>query len=125
MAKELPNIIRPLVGQSPHCIKNTQQFVEYIKRVKLEPREVMISHDVKALFTSVVGNPSIAIVQCKLQEDPLLSQKTSISIPKLVTLLKFSLKHTSSSMVIIMNRSMVDPGVPHKPPDCQPVHGRV
>ena len=71
--KELANIIRPLVGQSPHHFKNTQQFVDYIHEVKLEPGEVITSYDVKALFTSVPVNPSIAIVQQKLQQDPLLS----------------------------------------------------
>ena len=51
VAKELANIIRPLVGQSPHLIKNTQQFLEYIKMLKLEPGEMKTSHDVKVLFT--------------------------------------------------------------------------
>ena len=67
MAKKLANIIRSLVGQSPHHIKNTQQFVKIIKKVKLEPGQVMTSYDVKAVFTSVPVDSSIAIAQHKLQ----------------------------------------------------------
>ena len=37
-------------------------MVQHIKEVKLEPREVMASYDVKALFTSVPMDPSINIV---------------------------------------------------------------
>ena len=71
MAKELADIIHPLVGQSPHHLKNTQHFVEHIKMVKLKAGEVMASYDVKVLFTSVPIDPSIAIVKHKLQQDPL------------------------------------------------------
>ena len=82
------------VGQSPHHINNTPQFVDYIHKVKLEPGEVITSYDIKALFTSVPVDPSITIVQQKLKQDPLLSQTTSTSIPQIVTLLEFCLKNT-------------------------------
>ena len=36
----------------------------------------MASYVVKALFTSVPVDLSIAIVQCKLEQDPLLCQRT-------------------------------------------------
>ena len=91
--KKVANIIRPLDGQSPHHIKNTQQFMEYSKKVRLEPGKVMPSYDVKTLFTSVPVDPSIAIVQCKLQQDPYYPM-TSMSIPQIVTLLEFCLKNT-------------------------------
>ena len=113
VSKELVNIIWPLVGQSPHHLKNMQQFVEQIKKVKLKPGEVMASYNVKALFTSVPMDLSITIFQCKLQQDPLLSQRTCMSISQIVSLLEFCHKktHNSSSRVRIMNRSMVQPWV--------------
>ena len=43
--------------------------MEYIKKVKLEPGEVMTYYGVKAFFTSVPVDPSIAIVQYKLQQN--------------------------------------------------------
>ena len=49
--------------------------------MSLEPGEVMASYYVKALFTSVPMDSSIAIVQCKLQQDPLLPKRTYMSNP--------------------------------------------
>ena len=37
VAKELTKILKPLVGKSPHHIKNTQDFVEQVKNVTLLP----------------------------------------------------------------------------------------
>ena len=53
VAKELSHIITPLVGQSPHHLKNTQHFIQQLQGKQLEPGEVITSFDVKALFTSV------------------------------------------------------------------------
>ena len=69
VAKELSHIIKPLVGQSPHHLKNTQHFIQQIKDKKLQPGEVITSYDVKALFTSVPIQPSIQIVKQRLQQD--------------------------------------------------------
>ena len=107
------SIICPLVGQSPNCLKNTHHFVQQIKEQNLEPGETMTSYDVEALFTSVPMDPSLNIVKQKLQQDPLLSQTTYMSIPQIITHLEFCLKtHTSSLKVNITNRSMVLPWVP-------------
>ena len=94
MAKVLAGIICPLVGQSPHHLKNTQHFVEHIKQVRLEPGEVITSYDVKALFTSVPVDPFIQIVQQKLSQDPTLPQRTNMSIQQIMKLLEFCLKNT-------------------------------
>ena len=94
VAKELAKIICPLVDQSPHNVKNTQHFAQHFKEVSLEPGEVMTSYDVKALITSVPMAPAINIVKLKLQWDPFLPQRTNISIPEIITLLKFCLKNT-------------------------------
>ena len=94
VAKELAYIIKPLVGQSPHHLKNIQHFVQQIQNKRLEPREVMTSYHIKALYTSVPVDPSIHIVQQKLTQDPTLHQRTSMSIQNIVSLLEFCLKNT-------------------------------
>ena len=58
VAKELSYIIKPLVGQSPHHLKNTQQFIQQLQGKRLEPGEVITSFDVKVLFTSVPVAPA-------------------------------------------------------------------
>ena len=52
-SKELSRILKPLVGKSPHHIHNNQDFLEHLKGIKLAPDDVMVSYDVKVLFTSV------------------------------------------------------------------------
>ena len=54
----------------------------------------MTSYDVKALFPAVPMDPSIQIVQQKLQKDPSLPNRTNMSIPQIITLLENSLKNT-------------------------------
>ena len=55
-SKELSRILRPLVGKSIHHIHNNQDFLEHLKGITLASDEVMMSYDVKALFTSVPIN---------------------------------------------------------------------
>ena len=94
VAKELSHIINPLVGQSPHHLKNTQHFIQQLQGKRLEPGEIITSYDVKALFISVPVQPSIQIVKQRLQQDNTLPQRTSMSIPKITSLLEFCLTHT-------------------------------
>ena len=90
----LSHIIKPLVGQSPHHLKNTQHFIQQLQDKKLQPGEVITSFDVKALFTSVPVQPSIQIVKNRLQQDTTLPQRTAMSISQITSLLEFCLTHT-------------------------------
>ena len=94
VAKELSHIIKPLVGQSPHHLKNTQHFIQQLQGKRLQAGESITSFDVKALFTSVSVQPSIQIVQNRLQQDTTLPQRTTMSIPQIISLLQFCLTHT-------------------------------
>ena len=93
VAKELAYIIKPLVGQSPHHLKNTH-FAQQLQGKRLEPGEVITSFDAKALFTSVPVLPAIQIVKQRLQQDTTLPQRTSMSIPQITSLLEFCLTNT-------------------------------
>ena len=94
VAQELAYIIKPLVGQSPHHLKNTQNFIQQLQNQRLEPREVTTSFDVKDLFTSVPVAPSIKLSKQKLQQDPTLPQRTNMSIQQIITLQEFCLTNT-------------------------------
>ena len=54
----------------------------------------MVYYDIKALFTLVLVDPAISTVQNKLLQDPLLSQRTSMSIQHISILQEFCLKDT-------------------------------
>ena len=94
VAKELAHIIKPLVGQSPHHLKNTQHFIQQLQGKRYEPGEVTTSFDVKALFTSVPVKPAIQIVKQRSQQDNTLPQRTCMSITQITSLLEFCLTNT-------------------------------
>ena len=93
LLRSFPYIIKLLVGQSPHHLKNTQHFIQQLQSKRLEPGETITSYDVKALFTSVPVQPSIQIVKQRLQQDNTLPQRTSMSISQITSLLEFCLTH--------------------------------
>ena len=82
-SKELANILKPLVGWTSHHLKNTKDFIDQIKDIKLLPDETIISYDIKALFTSVPIQSVINIIKKKLQNDKDLKLRTSMSIQDL------------------------------------------
>ena len=66
-SKELSRILRPLVGKSPHHICNNQDFIQHLKGITLGPDEVMVSYDVRALFTSVPIQPALEVIEMLLK----------------------------------------------------------
>ena len=94
VAKELAKILKPLVGQSPHHINSTQDFVEQAKHFKLESGECLSSYDVSALFTSVPIDPALQIIKDLLVKDNTLKERTVMDVEDIILLLEFCLKNT-------------------------------
>ena len=94
VAKELARILRPLIGKSPHHIKNTGDFVQQVRGITLKPTECITSYDVSALFTSVPIEPAITIIKKKLELDPGLHTRTTMRVEQIISLLEFCLKTT-------------------------------
>ena len=90
-SKELANILKPLVGWTSHHLKNTKDFIDQIKDVRLLPDETIISYDIKALFMSVPIKPVIDIIKTKLENDNNLKSRTSMSIDHIISLLEYCL----------------------------------
>ena len=94
VAKELAKILKPLVGQSPHHINSTQDFVEQAKHFKLESGECLSSYDVSDLFTSVPIDPALNIIKDLLVKDNTLKERTVMDVEDIILLLEFCLKNT-------------------------------
>ena len=94
-SKELAQILKPLIRRSPNHVQNTQDFIQQIKGFQLQPEQCMVSYNVKALFTSVLIQPSINIIKKLLDEDKELQQRTTMSVNNITCLLQFCLKSTS------------------------------
>ena len=93
-SKEVARILKPLVGRSPHHVKNTQDFIDQIKGIHLGQDQGMMSYDVKALFTSVLTTKAIIIIKQLLEQDEELQQRTSLSIENILSLLEFCINST-------------------------------
>ena len=94
VAKELSRILKPLVGSSPHHIKNTGDFIQQIKEVKLQADDIITSYDVSALFTSVPIEAATRIIQRKLELDQQLHLRTNMKVEHITSLLEFCLTTT-------------------------------
>ena len=57
----------------------------------------MVSFDVVSLFTSIPTNLALQVIQQRLQQDTLLTQRTNISITNIIKLLDFVLQNSFST----------------------------
>ena len=64
VAKVIAKILKPLVGNLPHHIQSTSDFVSKVREITLLPGECLMSYDVTTLFTSVPIDPAINIKIC-------------------------------------------------------------
>ena len=78
-AKYMADILSPLVEKTEHQVKNSKEFAEYAKNLKVGPDEELRSYDVSALFTSVPVDKVMNIIRRRLEEDASLSNRTPLS----------------------------------------------
>ena len=93
-SKELSRILKPLVGKSPYQVQNNKEFIQCLEGNQLISDEIIMSYDVKALFTSVPIQPALNIIKKLLEEDTELQQRTSITVKHITCLLQFCLRST-------------------------------
>ena len=93
-AKYLADVLSPLVGKTEHHVKNSKEFTEYVKNLKVDPDEELRSYDVSALFTSVPVNKAMVIIRRRLEEDENLNKRTPLSPNDIITLLEKCLNCT-------------------------------
>ncbi|XP_072050059.1 uncharacterized protein [Amphiura filiformis] len=94
LAKNAAKILGPLVGQSPHHIKNTQEFVNRIKDITLSEGETITSYDVTALFTCIPPDFALKVVKECLNNDTTLIERTNLNVDQIVELVSICLNTT-------------------------------
>ena len=95
VSKHLVSILSPLVGNSEYHVCNSTDFAEFITAQTVEEDEVLVSFDVMSLFTWIPTRLSVQIARQRLQDDPSLSQYTSLTPGETVSLLELEC-HTYS-----------------------------
>ena len=77
LAKELTRIPTPLKGSSDSYIKNSAHFVKKIVALDLHDNDVMVSFDMKSLFTRVPACPgtlAMHVIKERLAKDETLDE---------------------------------------------------
>ena len=93
ISKKLATILTPLVGNEFH-IKNSQDFVTKISNITIDDSEIMVSYDVKALFTSVPVHEVVHMIKSLLSRDRTLVDRTTLSVDNICDLLSLVLTNT-------------------------------
>ena len=89
IAKMLSQVLTPFTNLSEEKVKNSYTAKERIKMIKCNNDDVMVSFDVKSLFTSVPIDLAVNCVKNAIENNPdLLREKTKLSSDDIIDLLK-------------------------------------
>ncbi|XP_047430623.1 uncharacterized protein LOC124999687 isoform X7 [Mugil cephalus] len=88
-AKHLASILSPLVGNTPHHIVNSRDFVNKVKDVA-----AIVSYDVTSLFTCIPTREATDVVRKRLQKDDTLASRTNLTPEQVCVLLDLCLTTT-------------------------------
>lgn len=75
----IATILSPLLGYTPHHIKNSVDFTPKISQIKLEARETIVSYDVTTPFTCIPTGDAMQAVKKKLLHDNNLTKKRLVN----------------------------------------------
>ena len=75
-------------------MQNNKEFIQQLEDIKLRSDDIIMSYDVKPLFTSVPIKPALKIIKKLLEEDQTLHQRTSMAVNNITCLLEFCLNST-------------------------------
>ena len=88
VSRFISGILTEYTTQLSSYIRNTAHFLEDIQDVEIAEDEIMVSFDVKSLFTSIAREEAVAAVRTKLDMDQHLYARTGLTADTIVELLK-------------------------------------
>ena len=84
-------ILTPLVGKTPHHIKDSVDLVGKLKDIVIPPDYSICSFDLEDMYTNIPQEPTLDLVKEKLKNDRDLSKRTPIRINDILALVKSDL----------------------------------
>ena len=95
LSKHLAQILRPLMNNTELTVKNSVEFCEQMKNVRLKEDDELLSFDVVSLFTSIPVGLAIQVATDVLSNDETLQDRSTIPVDDIVDLLDFCLSTTN------------------------------
>jgi len=90
----LTKVISPLTGDTGSFVKDAAHFVQILEKQVAHDNNLMVSSDVKSLFTNVPVDEALLIIRNKLEHDETLKLRTFLSVESIMELLTLCLKTT-------------------------------
>ena len=90
----LANILSPLTGKSEFTVTNSAHFVSTISSETIRDNEIMVSFDVESLFTNVPIDAAVQAALQRLENDPSLADRITLTPAQIADLLTFVLRST-------------------------------
>ena len=92
LSKFLSRILSSLLVNR-YSVRNSKEFVDYVKNFTISENEILVSFDVVSLFTSVPVDKALGLVLDLLSSDESLASRTSLDISDIT----IGLEHCFSS----------------------------
>ena len=90
----LANILSLLTGKSGYTVTNSAHFVSTVSNKMILDNEIMVSFDVESRFTNVPIDAAVQAALQKLEDDPSLADRTTLTPVQIADLLTFILRST-------------------------------
>ena len=94
LAKFLTRIISPLTGKTSTFVKDSGDFVEKARSIRLEEGSILVSFDVTSLFTKVPIAEALEVIGRRLEEQEAEERNTTLSVASIKRLLHLCLTST-------------------------------
>ena len=94
LASTLAKRLKPLVASSAHMLKDTEDFVNKVKGISLEEGDIMVSFDIKSMFTSLPQDLLKQSVSAAIRESPDFQENEKLSQGELMELVGLCLDST-------------------------------
>ena len=83
--------ILTLPRKNSYTVKNSYEFVHELEQYSIADDEIMVSFDVKSLFTTIPVDLALTITKERFQQDQNLAERTNMSVTNVMKLLDFVL----------------------------------
>ena len=80
LAKFLTRVVSPLACRIPTFVKDSRDFVEKARKLRLEEGSILVSFDVTSLFTEVPIAEALEVIGRRLEEQEVEDRRTTHSV---------------------------------------------